>query len=197
MNQNRTITKVRNNLQSLKNFLSSTEIECDVDDPYNNTLNTEYFSNDEARIFFTDNNETDLSLFYWNVSSLPVHMNDLNNMLAGLKVKPDVIALSETRITEIVNTDYRPYIEGYTFKNIPSKTITGSVGVFWRNSLKIEFREDLCASEKGLYETLWFDIISNSKANKKYTIGVIYRHPCPTEISTFTNHFDGVLQKLN
>ena len=127
--------------------MSSTEIECDVDDPYNNTLNTEYFSNDEARIFFTDNNETDLSLFYWNVSSLPVHMNDLNNMLAGLKVKPDVIALSETRITEIVNTDYRPYIEGYTFKNIPSKTITGSVGVFWRNSLKIEFREDLCASE--------------------------------------------------
>ena len=128
--------------------MSSTENECNADDHYNNTLNTEYFSTDEARMFFTNNNETDLSLFYWNVSSLPVHMNDLNNILADLEVKPDVIVLSETRITEIVNTDYRPHLENYTFKNIPSKTITGSVGVFWRNSLKIEFREDLCTSEK-------------------------------------------------
>ena len=170
----------------------------DNDDCYNTFTNFDYLSNDEAKNCYCDKNANDVSLLHWNISSLPLHMNDLNNTLANLSAYPDIIALSETRITETVNKDYRPHLDNYRFiPSIPSKTRVGSVGVFVRNSLQISIREELCASEKGLYETLWFDVLSNSKRYKRFTIGVIYRHPGPDNIITFTNHFENVLKKLN
>ena len=89
-----------------------------------------YCSLSAANIFLNQSQERDLSVLYINIVSLSSNMTILLNFLTKLDKKPDLICLSETKITEKVNAYYNPHLEGYTFKNIKSKTHFGSVGVF-------------------------------------------------------------------
>ena len=97
-------------------------------------------------------------MIHVNISSLPRRLNELTNTLATLNFYSDVIALTETKITAKVNSYFNPYIENYTFYQSQSNTSSGSVGIFVKNSLVVNLRNDLDISFPGLFETVWFDI---------------------------------------
>ena len=167
------------------------------DDDYDDMIHTEYFSINDAKSYFADKRINDLSLIHLNISSLPANFNKLNDLLADLNLEPDVIALTETKITEVTNNDFCPTLDNYSFINIPSETKSGSVGVFLRDNLNYSLRKELCRSVKGQYETLWVDILSNSRKFKKITLGVVYRHPGLGDLNTFSEYFESTLDELN
>ena len=148
---------------------------------------------------FTLNSSTvrDLSILYINIVSLPLHMNDLQQLLSRFDKKPDVIALSETKITEKVNGHYHPHLDGYTFSQIKSTTFFGSVGIFVRNTLVCNIRKDLNCSEHRLYQMLWFEISCDEKNAPKTTIGLVYRHNGFPDIPSFTSRMENIINKLN
>ena len=155
-----------------------------------------YCALEAANVSLNSSNESDLSVLYINIVSLPCNMTKLLNFLTKLDKKPDIICLSETKITEKCNTHFNPYINGYSFEKIKSKTHFGGVGVFIRNSLICTERTDLNCSEKGLFEMIWFDVSCNVNNAQKSTIGIIYRHGGEATIPTFTSYMDTRINKL-
>ena len=57
-------------------------------------------------------------------------MDKLVNLIAEVNFIPDIIALSETRITKTVNKEFYPFLPNYTYLNIPFFTSAGRVGCF-------------------------------------------------------------------
>ena len=151
---------------------------------------------EEANCTLNSANIGDLSILYINIVSLPCNMDKLINFLSKFDKKPDLIALSETKITEKRNTNYHPHIENYTFFGIKSKSCFGSVGIFARNEFTCKKRNDLNCSEEGLYETLWLDISSSDINSPKTTIGVVYRHTGEATIPHFTTRMENIINKL-
>ena len=110
---------------------------------------TEYISTSEVKKFvLKDWLYNDISIIHLNICSLPSNIDKLINLIAELDIKPDIIAISETKITSSTNQDYKPNIENYSFYNIPSISSCDVIGVFVHNSLKYSIRNDLCLAEK-------------------------------------------------
>ena len=124
-------------------------------------------------------------------------MNDLHHLLSDLDKKPDIIALSETKLTNKINTHYHPHLDNYTFFGTRSKSYFGGVGVFIRNTLTCNVRNDLNCSEYGLFEMLWFDSLCIRRNAQKTTIGIVYRHQGSPNIPSFTSRMENILNKLN
>ena len=172
--------------------------ETDLDYDYNTDITeTKYYTNLELKNIVDCNKLSDLNLLYLNISSLKQNLDKLVNLVAEVNFTPDIIALSETRITKTVNKDFNPSIPNFTYFNIPSYTSAGGVGVFLRNSLNFSLRNDLCCSKNELFETIWIDIFTGKNNVNKTTIGVIYRHNGIANIKTFNEYIETVLIKLN
>ena len=93
-----------------------------------NIIETKYYTNLELKNIVDCKNISDLKLIYFNISSLHQNMDKLVNLIAEVNFTPDIIALSETRITKTVNKEFYPSIPNYTYFNIPSFTSAGGVG---------------------------------------------------------------------
>ena len=139
----------------------------------------------------------DLTVLYMNIVSLPFHWTDFSDFLKDLEEKPDIIALSETKITEKCYTYYNPYLEGYRFKRVLSKTHFGGVGFFIRNNLSFTLRHDLNCSWQSLFEMIWFEVSSSSSNAQKSVIGIVYRHSSIPNIPCFTRKMENVINTLN
>lgn len=160
-----------------------------------NILECEYFNNKQMQCEFENRQQNELSCLYLNIRSLVNNFDSLNHFLASFKVKPDIIALAETKLTEKVNLNANVDIDGYCFEHRKSKTHFGGVGLYISNQIDYSLREDLDLTEKGCdSESLFIDI--NTRSKKKHVIGIVYRHP-QQNFKNFQNEFEKVLQKLN
>ena len=115
-----------------------------------------------------------------NICSLQHNGDNLNNLLAGLEFKFDVVALTETW-----NPDYKehtfqpPLIDGYSkYMGTTGSSLKGGCGMYInsdlkplpRNDLNIKIKDDDCE-----IETFWSEIILDKQPNR--LICVVYRHP--------------------
>ena len=107
----------------------------------NSIEQNEYYSNERLESIIGQNLDNDFTIFSLNIGSLPLHINDLSTTLSLLKLQPDIIGLSETKITTEVNSYYNPSLENYKFHQSKSSTVSGSVGVFIKKSLVTEIRD--------------------------------------------------------
>ena len=98
---------------------------------------TEYYTDEKAANIMKKKRGSEISVLYYNIESLPLHFTKLHTKLVMFNIKPDIIVLSETKITLIRNSYYKPHLEGYTFYQSQSSSTHGSVGVFINNSLDI------------------------------------------------------------
>jgi len=155
-----------------------------------------YRTIEESNITLKSRCNGELSILYINIVSLPSNMDIFHNFLSNFETKPDLICLSETKITVKCNAEFHPYLENYTFYNIKSKTHFGGVGIFIRDELTVTKRDDLNRSELGLYETLWFDVSNVEQNTSKTTIGIVYRHPGQATIPHMTSYMETVINQL-
>ena len=81
------------------------DFDDDVIPDFTNLSN--YCSHKDANVSLNASQERDLSVLYINIVSLPCNMTKLQNFLTKLDKKPDIICLSETKITEKCNTHFK------------------------------------------------------------------------------------------
>ena len=160
------------------------ETDSDPIDVNINIEETEYYSQERLKSVISLKRDNEITVLCHNIRSVPRNLDDLTNTLALLDFTPDIIGLSETKLTTIVNTYYKPHLENYKYYESQSSTTHGSVGVFININFAVDLRHDLDISVPGIFETLWFDI-EHKRGGKKSTIGIIYRHPGDTDIPFF------------
>jgi hypothetical protein len=119
------------------------------------------------------------SVFHTNISSLQFNGDNLQNLLANLEFKFDIIALSETWNPEYKETFQPPILPGYNkYKGTTGSSLKGGCGLYINADLKPLARPDLNVKIKNddmEIETYWAEIIIDKQPNR--LIGVVYRHP--------------------
>ena len=119
------------------------------------------------------NLETDkLFIFHFNVRSVQKNIDNLITLSATFSETPDIIAISETKLTHgqpLVNVD----IIGYNFIHCASITKAGGVGFYVKQNLSYKQKFDININ-LNFVENMWIEVKTN---NGPIVIGVIYRHP--------------------
>ena len=68
--------------------------------PNNTVCNTDYFTDQQTIDLFSQRTDDEISLLHINIRSIVKNYNNLTNYITNFTIKPDIIALSETKITE-------------------------------------------------------------------------------------------------
>ena len=144
-------------------------------------------------------NNRDISLFHLNIASLGKHKEELETILTMLKVKFDIIGITETKIKKNIAPIFDTSLEGYTSYQTPTEGDKGGVSLYISKKLKCKRRNDL---ESIIYKTkelesVFIELIMNNKKKKNIIIGCIYRHP-NMEIAEFNDYFiNPLMNKLS
>ena len=104
------------------------------------------------------------SLLHTNMCSLQFNGENLQNLLASLEFKFDIVALSETWNPEYKKHTFRPpVIDGYSsYKGTTGSSLKGGCGLYISDELKPLARPDLnvkIKDESCEFETYWTEII--------------------------------------
>ena len=95
----------------------------DYDDTYYSEIDiAKYSTISDANRNLSTACANDLSIININIVSLPAKMHELQLFLSKLDKKPDMITLSDTKITEKSIIHYIPYLEKYSYFGVTSKT---------------------------------------------------------------------------
>ena len=135
--------------------------------------------------------QRDLSIVHFNVRSLSKNKPVLEELLCKLDNFPDILAISETKLTdEKVNCAKIP---NYNFVFLNSSTNAGGVAFYMLNKLHFTRRYDLEFKTDDT-ENVFVEVKLNTR--KKIVIGLIYRHPT-SNFTEFQNKFTSILNQLN
>ena len=131
-----------------------------------------------------------LTLFLCNIRSLPKNLSLLQDILYCLDSRPNIVAISETRLNE--NSVSNIELPHYYFFDHDSHTAAG--GLYISKNWKSIPRPDLQLDVE-LVKSCWVEVYScNGKAH--VVIGCVYRHPS-ANIDDFTRKLDELIKNLN
>ena len=158
-------------------------------------VTSEYYSLDKTNRATKNAGSKAFSIFHCNIRSLPKNLTLLNDMIYTLSSKPDVLAVTETKLNE--NTVSNVDISGYNFYHPDSLTAAGGAGIYVSQNLKTINTPDIKLSID-LVESCWIEIHSKSErsGSKNTIICCIYRHP-KSNVDKFAEQLDELLQHLN
>ena len=120
----------------------------------NDTLNNcEYYDEDDI-IKLCNNNEKKLSFLNLNINGLFNKQEEFQSLLERLKLRFDIIAVSETHLN--ATSEKYTNIDGYkaVFNSRKSKG-WGGVAIFIRSDITFIPRPDLSVFIEGIYESLF------------------------------------------
>ena len=114
-----------------------------------------------------------------------------------MKVKFDIIAVSETWNPDYKHTFHPPHLDGYLeYKGTPGSSLKGGCGLYINTELKPIPRKDLNMQIKENnfeLETFWLEIALEKQPTR--LIGVVYRHPTKTNDTKTTEMLNTTVQK--
>uniref|UniRef100_A0A803KBH9 Reverse transcriptase domain-containing protein n=1 Tax=Xenopus tropicalis TaxID=8364 RepID=A0A803KBH9_XENTR len=114
---------------------------------------------------------------FTNARSLTGKMGELE--VLALERKYDVIGVAETWLNE--SHDWAVNIGGYTlFRRDRGNRKGGGVCLFIKQELKANIREEVMGLTEGA-ESLWVELLTDSKESTKLIVGVCYRPPNVSE----------------
>ena len=126
---------------------------------HENYIESKYYSTKQSgNLFDKVTKRHGFSMSHFNIPGLSKNLSMLRDLLYSVQDIPDIIAITETKLTE--NSVSNICIPGYVFLNANSKTFAGGVGL------------ELLADG---VESCWIEI--PRKRQKNVVIGSIYRHP--------------------
>ncbi|XP_065679802.1 uncharacterized protein LOC136094122 [Hydra vulgaris] len=108
--------------------------------------------------------------------------------------KPDIIAISETRLNydKTLRTDIN--LNGYVFEHTDSHSNKGGTLIYIKSELKYNLRSDLIIQEKKELESTFIELLLPSEKN--IIVGCIYR-PCMNTNDFNITHMQTLLDKLS
>ena len=131
-----------------------------------------------------------LSMFHCNIRSLPKHLSLVNEFLHSVNRKPDILAFTETRLSDrtITNVDILNYD---FFHTNPLKQTSGTGLYVWKNPNAIHGPDLKFAIP--LDESSWWKVTSgNGRPN--IIVGSFFRHPT-CNLPAFTFEFQTLLKE--
>ena len=90
-------------------------------------IESNYYSVKQCGRKFFDIRNKGLSILHSNIRSLKKNLTFLNDILFSVKETPNIIAISETKLSD--NNLLNVSIPGYSFLGMNSKTSAGGVGL--------------------------------------------------------------------
>jgi exonuclease III len=137
-----------------------------------------------------------------NIANVNSKLSDLKLFLLEISTpenKIDIIALSETHITEgktaITGNDLKYLISGYTFINVGRKTKQGGgVGCFISNDIIDQVEKCPNESQEEVFKSLFLRIKAKiTRDAKRYSkdgvLGILYRQPNNANQNAFLSEF--------
>ena len=121
-----------------------------------------------------------------NISSLSYHYLELYNLLSNLKIKPNIIGISETRLQREKQPITNISLPNYVYEHTPTESGKGGTLLYIDKNIKYKLRNDLNIYEKKMVESTFIEILN--KKQKNMIIGCVYKHP-KHDVSDFTNNF--------
>ena len=131
-----------------------------------------YYDLEEIQTLNIPKKSKSLSMFHINACSLSKNFDDLEYLLKTTNF--DIIAVSETRITENINEISNINLNNYAFEFTPIQSTAWGTLIFVANHLAYKPRTDLQIYKKCDLESTFIEIINPKKSNM--FIGCIYRH---------------------
>ena len=125
-------------------------------------------------------------ILHFNVRNLQKNIDKLITLLATFSEAPDIIAISETKLTydqPLVNVD----ITGYDFIHRTSITKAGEVDIYIKQNLSYKQKSDININ-LNFVENMWIEVKTNYGPS---VIGVIHRHP-----TTLVNDYESFSTNL-
>ena len=114
------------------------------------------------------------SIFHLNIASLQFHKNDLDILLDKLKLKFDIIAISESKLIKGVEPLHDITLPNYHIEHTPTEASKGGTLLYISNKLNYKIRKDLEIYESKKIESTFIEIINTT--GKNVIIGCIYKH---------------------
>ena len=114
----------------------------------------------------------ELFILHFIVRSLQKNIDNLITLLATFSETPDIIAISETKLTHgqtLVNAD----ITGYDFIHCASITKASGVGFYVKHNLSYKQKSDIDIN-LNFVKNMWIEVKTN---NGPIVIGVFYQYP--------------------
>ena len=102
-------------------------------------------------------------MIHFNVRSLQKNIDKLSHYLTDLNRKPDVVAVSETKLKEdIIHSNIE--LDGYQFihRNSHRPTSAGGVGIYVKSSISYNLKPTINIDLSSV-ENLWIEIEINKK----------------------------------
>jgi len=137
----------------------------------------------------------DIVIFYANIRSLPCNFDNLESYLSTLTIKPQIIILTETWISNNSNNLFD--IMGYDKVDIfRLKKKGGGIRIYYQHNMNIKQITDLTHLHNSI-ELLFIAIKINKNFN--LTIGAIYRPPTNTyeSFNNFILNLENILRNRN
>ena len=134
-----------------------------------NVIGGQYCSATQLKDIYSHSN--DFTLLHVNTRSIMKNLDKLEELLYDLAIKPDITAISETKLKD--NTPFKPSLPNYLFVNSNSKTNAGGVGIFIKSYINFDRIHSFDLTLEGC-EDIWIEV--KLSGNKKCIIGVVYRH---------------------
>ena len=149
-------------------------------DRINNTSDLEnsstYFNVEEFNGHFDTNTFNGSNTLHFNISSLSYNIDQLITLLNTLKVKFDILGITESRL----RADKQPVnnidLEGYVTESTPTAASCGGALLYINKNINFRLRNDLKIYEYKELESVFIEIIN--RTGKNNIVGCIYRHPC-------------------
>ena len=138
-----------------------------------NNPQSEYHSVSKLKNICNTTQGKGISLFHCNMRSFTKNLTLLNDVLCSLDSTPDIVAITETRLSSnsVSNLD----IPKYNFFHTDSPTRAGGAAIYVNKVLKAIPRSDL-KIDLPLVESCWVEIDPNNN-RKHIMIGCMYKHP--------------------
>lgn len=153
--------------------------------------NGDYFSPSQLSNLALKKENNTFFVLHLNTRSLPKKHDKVEELLCELKIKPEVICISETKLNPQNSSNVN--ISEYNFIHGDSLTNAGGVGLYIKNTLKYNLRSDLNLSLSSC-EDMWIEITGKSK-KQNIIVSNIYRHP-NADIAIFQKKLCETLIKL-
>ena len=92
-----------------------------------------------------------------NISSLSYHHLELYNLLSNLKIKPNIIGISETRLQRGKQPITNISLPNYVYEHTPTESGKGGTLLYIDKNIKYKLRNDL-----NIYEKRWLSLLLNN-----------------------------------
>ena len=192
-NDNKLNLHLPQNLTSLFNHFNDVSSEINKDPE--NSVNCKYYDTNEMQDFNNLIDKTSFSLFHLNISSLPKHFDDLQQLLLSIKIDFDILAITESRISSRNDTTHNLEISNYSREYCTTESSAGGTVLYIKNIHSFIPRPDLQIYKSTHLESNFVEIINPKKPN--IIVGCIYRHPC-MDLNEFNDSFlNTLLDKIS